>query len=236
MSQARVISVNIVHELIPDPLGDVGRTAIDKRPVTGKVEVQRLGLVGDTCLDRKHHGGPNQAVYAYAREDQASWEAELGRSIAPGGFGENLTTEGVNVTGAVIGERWEVAGYEGSPPVVLEVTAPRVPCATFQAFTGEPHWVKRFTDRGDPGAYLRVLSEGRISAGSGVTVVDRPSHGVTIGDVFVLRHADPDRLVRLLAEGSDLHPVLVDEVEDQLRRWGVELPGQAEADAQRRSA
>lgn len=218
MSQAQVMSVNVVHALIADPLGSVGRTAIDKRPVSGVVTVQLLGLVGDTVLDRKHHGGRDQAIYAYAREDQATWSAELGRELAPGSFGENLTTLGLDVTGAVIGERWEVGGADGSAPVLLEVTAPRIPCSTFQAFMAEPHWVKRFTDRGAPGAYLRVLGEGTLEAGAPVRVVHRPDHGVTIGEVFVLRLADPARLARLLAEGVDLHEPLRESVESQLRR------------------
>jgi MOSC domain-containing protein YiiM len=225
MPGARIISINIVHALIVDPVGDVGRTAIDKRPVPGPVVVQTLGLVGDTSLDRKYHGGRDQAVYAYAGEDQAGWEAELGRPVPPGSFGENLTTEGLDVTGAVVGERWQVEGADGSPPVLLEVTAPRIPCATFQAFTGEPHWVRRFTERGAPGAYLRVLGEGRITAGASVEVVERPAHGVTIGEVFVLRHADPDRLARLLAEGDDLHVPLAAAIESQLRRGSA--PGQS---------
>jgi MOSC domain-containing protein YiiM len=223
MPAARILSINVVHALIVDPVGSVGRTAIDKRPVDGPVDVLAQGVVGDTCLDRKHHGGRDQAVYAYAREDQAGWEPELGREVAAGEFGENLTTEGLDVTGAVIGERWEVASDDPTAPVLLEVTAPRIPCTTFQAFIGEPHWVKRFTDRGAPGAYLRVLGEGRISSGAQVTVVHRPSHGVTIGDVFVLRLADPKRLERLLAEGVDLHEPLVAAIESQLRRTSSEV-------------
>ncbi len=223
MPGARIISVNVVHALIVDPVGSVGRTAIDKRPVETVVEVLEQGVVGDTCLDRQNHGGRDQAVYAYAREDQSGWEPELGRPVKPGEFGENLTTEGLDVTGAVIGERWEVESEDAEHPVVLEVTAPRVPCSTFQAFIGEPHWVKRFTDRGAPGAYLRVLGEGRIKAGAQIQVASRPSHGVTIGEVFVPRNADPKRLAQLLAEGQDLHRPLVEAIESQLRRSGAQV-------------
>lgn len=220
MAGPRVLSVNVVHALIVDPVGSVGRTAIDKRPVDGPAEIHRLGVVGDTCLDHKNHGGPDQAVYAYAREDQQFWEGELGRAVPAGSFGENLTTAGLDVTGAVIGERWQVETAHGTDPVLLEVTAPRIPCSTFQAFTGEPHWVKRFTDHGAPGAYLRVLGEGVIAAGSAVTVVHRPDHQVTIGDVFVLRDADPARLQRLLDEGDNLHEPLVAAIRSQLDRSG----------------
>jgi MOSC domain-containing protein YiiM len=218
MSQARIVTVNMVHAIIPDPLGDVGRTAIDKRPVEGPVQIQALGPVGDTVLDRKYHGGRDQAVYAYAAEDLAAWAVELGREVRPGQFGENLTTEGMDVTGAVVGETWQIAGADGTDPVLLQVTAPRMPCVTFQAWMGEPHWVRRFTEHGAPGAYLRVLSEGAVAAGSPVEVVERPTHGVTLAEVFRLRLADPARLRRLLDEGEDLHPPLVDAVTDQLRR------------------
>jgi len=215
-----VLSVNIVHALIADPVGSVGRTAIDKRPVDGAAEIARLGVVGDTCLDRKNHGGVDQAVYAYAREDQQFWQGELGRAVDPGWFGENLTTAGLDVTGAVIGERWQVDTVDGSGPVLLEVTAPRIPCSTFQAFTGEAHWVKRFTDHGAPGAYLRVLGEGVIAAGATITVVHRPQHGVSIGEVFVLRLADPARLQLLLDTGQDLHEPLAAAIRSQLARSG----------------
>jgi MOSC domain-containing protein YiiM len=207
MSGARILSVNAVHALLVDPAGSVGRTAIDKRPIEGPVTVQRLGIVGDTVLDRANHGGIDKAVYAYAREDVASWEFELGRPIAPGQFGENLTTEGLDVTGAVIGELWEVDTKTGAA-VVLEVSMPRTPCVTFQAWMGEPHWVKRFTDHGAPGAYLRVLSEGKITAGAPISVIHRPAHGVTVGEVFLSRLADPDRL-RILLDQPGLAPDLV---------------------------
>jgi MOSC domain-containing protein YiiM len=220
MPPPRVASVNVVHAIVADPSGDVGRTAIDKRPVDGAVQIQALGPVGDTVLDRKHHGGRDQAVYAYALEDLAAWSVELGRDLSPGTFGENLTTEGLDVTGAIIGERWQVAGADGSDPVVLEVTAPRIPCRTFQGWMGEPHWVRRFTERGAPGAYLRVTVEGRIRAGAAVEVVHRPEHGVTIGEVFVLRHADPARLRALLDHGRDLHGPLADAVAARLARAG----------------
>jgi MOSC domain-containing protein YiiM len=215
---ARILSVNIVHAIIPDPLGDVGRTAIDKRPAGRPVVLEAAGPVGDTVLDRKHHGGRDQAVYAYAAEDLQTWSTKLSRPLAPGTFGENLTTEGVDVTGAVIGEVWAVDSSGGGDPVLLQVTCPRVPCVTFQAWMGEAHWVRRFTEQGAPGAYLRVLGQGAVAAGAPLRVVDRPGHGVTIGEVFQPRFADPVRLRRLLDEGDDLHPPLVDQLADQIRR------------------
>jgi MOSC domain-containing protein YiiM len=214
----RVLSVNLVHAIVPDPLGDVGRTAIDKRPAQRPVPIEAAGPVGDTVLDRKHHGGRDQAVYAYAVEDLRTWSAKLARDLTPGTFGENLTTEGVDVTGAVIGEIWAVDDADGADPVLVQVTAPRIPCVTFQAWMGEAHWVRRFTEHGAPGAYLRVLNEGAIAPGARLSVVDRPGHGVTIGEVFQPRFADPVRLQQLLDLGDDLHPPLVIRLADQIRR------------------
>ena len=164
-----------------------------------------VGLAGDEVVDKRHHGGRDQAVYAYAVEDRDWWAAELGRELAPGSFGQNLDTEGIDVTGAVIGERWHI----GDDGLVLEVTSPRIPCATFQGFMDEPHWVKRFTEHGASGAYLRVVEEGTVGAGDRVTVTDRPAHGVTVGEVFVKRRVAAERLQQLLDEQPDLAPDLV---------------------------
>jgi MOSC domain-containing protein YiiM len=178
----RVTAVCVVHGLLPDPGNDPAVTAIDKRPVTGPVEVGPLGLAGDTQCDTANHGGPHQAVYAYADEDAGWWAGELGREIPPGQFGENLRIAGIDVNGAEIGERWRIGA--GAAAVVVEVTSPRVPCTTFQRRMDEPHWVKRFTERGCPGAYLRVVVPGRVAAGDPVTVESRPGHGVTVRDAF----------------------------------------------------
>jgi MOSC domain-containing protein YiiM len=171
-------------------------TAIDKRPVEGPVQVGRFGLVGDRQVDTRHHGGPDKAVYAYADEDVAHWAAELGRELPVGGFGENLRTVGLDVTNALVGERWRIGG-DG---LVVEVTQPRIPCATFQAWLGERAWGKRFTAHGAPGAYLRVVQEGTVSAGDPVEVVRRPDHGISIGRCFVRFDADAGR--RLLDAGA----------------------------------
>ena len=208
--EGRISSVNVVHALVPDVRGDLDKTAIDKRPVDGRVRVSGpveeagVGLAGDQIYDTRHHGGRDQAVYAYAVEDRDWWAAELGRELAGGSFGQNLDTEGVEVTGAVIGERWRV----GDDGLVLEVTSPRIPCTTFQGFMDLPQWVKRFTDHGASGAYLRVVAPGTVGAGDAVVVVERPAHGVTIGDVFRLRRTPAERLERMLAEQPDLAPDL----------------------------
>lgn len=194
---ARVISVNVVHVLVPDMLGELELTAIDKRPVEDRVQVGRLGLDGDDQQDKRHHGGIEQAVYAFASEDAQWWANELGYDVAPGRFGENLTTAGLDVTGAVLGERWLV----GTDGLLLQVTSPRVPCVTFQGWMDEPHWVRRFTARGTPGAYLSVVRGGTVGAGDGIEVVHRPDHRVTIGETLVLRGADEHRLQQALDDG-----------------------------------
>jgi len=191
---ARITAVNVVFEILPDPYGEFSTTAIDKRLVGGRVEVHPLGLAGDTQCDTRSHGGLDQAVYAYADEDAAWWAEHLGRDIPPGLFGENLRTSGLDVTGAEIGERWRIG--DGPAPLVVEVTMPRIPCQTFAHRMGEPHWVKRFTDHGAPGAYLRVITPGTVGAGDAVVVHRRPGHGVTIADSFL--RAEPAAMRRLL--------------------------------------
>lgn len=172
-------------------------TGIDKRPVAGPAAVCELGVAGDRQLDTANHGGPDKAVYAYAAEDLDWWAERLGRQLGPGLFGENLTVIGVDVTGALVGERWAV-GEEG---LVLEVTMPRTPCRTFADRMGEPRWVRRFTEGGRPGAYLRVVQPGPVTAGDAVVVTSRPSHGVTISDVFPA--PQPAVMARLVRADDD---------------------------------
>ncbi len=194
---AQVLAICVVHEIRPDPFGQVSTTAIDKRSIRGPVRLSALGAEGDTQCDTANHGGLDQAVYAYAEEDAAWWAAELGREAIPAGlFGENLRTAGIDVSAAEIGERWRI-GTAAAAGVLVEVTAPRIPCATFQRRMAEEHWVRRFTERGAPGAYLRVLEEGVVDVGDPITVLSRPGHGITIADAFL--RSDPARMRRLLA-------------------------------------
>jgi MOSC domain-containing protein YiiM len=165
-------------ELLPLPGRRPNRTGIDKRPVAGRVAVHPLGLDGDVQVNRKWHGGEGQALYAYAQEDADWWAAELDRDLPAGRFGENLRTSGIDLTGALLGERWRIGD------VLVEVTAPRTPCAKLQAHWGVPRLIKRFTERGASGAYLRVLATGDLGAGDRIDVVERPDHGVTIGMTF----------------------------------------------------
>ncbi len=175
------------------------RSAIDKRPVTDRVAVHRLGLDGDVQVNRKFHGGEGQALYAYAQEDADWWAAELDRELPAGRFGENLRTTGLDLTGAVLGERWRVGS------VLAEVTAPRTPCAKLQVHWGVPRLIKRFTEHGASGAYLRVLEVGDIGAGDTVEVVERPDHGLTIGLAFRAFTTERERLADL-APARDVLP------------------------------
>jgi MOSC domain-containing protein YiiM len=129
----------------------------------------------------------------------------LGRTLANGAFGENLTTAGLDVSGALIGERWRI-GSPAGPSVLLEVTCGRIPCRTFQGHMGEPGWVKRFTRKGAPGAYLRVIEPGEIRGGDPVEIVHRPDHGVTVALEFRAGTTDRSLLPRLLPAGTALHP------------------------------
>lgn len=205
-----VTAVCRVDRLLPDS-GTIGVTAIDKRPVDGKVRVRPLGLYADVQADRKHHGGEDQAVYAYADEDAEYFAASLGREIPPGLFGENLRTTGVDVTGAVTGERWRIG-----ETLELEVTIPRIPCGTFARRMGVDKWVRRFTEEGRPGAYLRVVKSGPVAAGDPVVVTHRPAHGVTIGEVFA--GLTPERARAVLESGERLAPKVVRDVSKALAR------------------
>ncbi|MGH8867609.1 MAG: MOSC domain-containing protein [Actinomycetes bacterium] len=188
---ARLLSVNCGQPR-PVPWGSLKRSAIDKQPVEGRVRVHRLGLDGDAVADTESHGGVDQAVYAFAREDLDEWAGLLGRELASGSFGENLTTLGLDVTGAVIGERWRAG------TAVVEVSSPRIPCSVFAGWMDEQKWVKRFTQRGRPGAYLRVVEEGALEVGDAVEVVHRPAHGLTLGETFRALTGDRELVPRLL--------------------------------------
>lgn len=196
----QVLSINTGGRT-PSRHTDVDVTGIDKRPVAGTVEVRApgpkgtggSGLVGDEVCDRRHHGGDDQAVYVYSREDLDMWQRSLGRELANGVFGENLTTVGLDPSEALVGERWRV----GDGPL-LEVAVPRIPCRTFAGWLGERGWVRRFTSAAHPGAYLRVLEPGSVRPGDGVTIVDRPEHEVSIGVTFRALTTEPELLSRLL--------------------------------------
>jgi MOSC domain-containing protein YiiM len=206
-----LLSVNVATETVPTPY-DTGRTGIAKHSVAGPVAVsdpgpkrkghpRPNGLAGDHVCTTEHHGGTDQAVYAYAREDLDWWERELGYELGPGSFGENLTTRGLDLTGTRVGERWRIGEV-----VILQATSPRIPCATFAHRMGEPKWVKRFTAHGAVGAYLRVVVPGQIKTGDPIEVVRRPEHDVTIGRMFRAFTTQSELLPSLLDAGDDLPP------------------------------
>jgi MOSC domain-containing protein YiiM len=210
---AKVDSVNLGRPK-PNPHKEIGWTGIGKQPTDEPVEVRApgsritglgSGLIGDFIGDRKHHGGDDQAVYAFQREDLDEWERRLGRELPNGFFGENLTTIGLDVNDARIGERWRV-GEE----VVLQVTAPRVPCSTFRGWMGKKGWAKIFTAAGRPGAYLRVIAPGAIRAGNSIEVIDRPDHDVTVNFMFRATTTERELLPRLLAAEAYLDPETIE--------------------------
>ncbi|WP_329175506.1 MOSC domain-containing protein [Streptomyces sp. NBC_01477] len=198
----KLLSVNVGRPT-PNPWKKLAATGIDKRPVEGKVAVRApgpkgtgaVGLAGDRAYDVKHHGGDDQAVYAYAREDLDRWERELGRSLGNGAFGENLTTTGYDVNSALIGERWKV----GAAGPLLEVSCPRIPCVTFAGWLDEHGWIRRFTARALPGPYLRVIEPGELAAGDRVEVTYRPAHEVTVELAFRAMTTESELLPLLLA-------------------------------------
>ena len=194
-SSAKVLSLNVVHAVIPDVGGSVGITSIDKRSVSDSRQVTTAGVAGDQRSDIPSHGMPEQAVYAYAREDYEWWEVELDKEIPAGKFGENLTTVGIDVTNAVIGQTWRIGS------TLLQVTGPRIPCGTFARFMEEDKWVKRFMDEGMPGTYFQILEAGEITAGDEIKIESTPEHGVTVSDVYqlVAGDRDADRLARVIA-------------------------------------
>jgi len=198
---ARLDSVNLGRPK-PNPHKQIGWTGIGKQPTDEPVEVRApgpatglgSGLVGDFIGDGKHHGGNDQAVYAFQREDLDEWERRLGRELPNGFFGENLTTVGLDVNDARIGERWRI-GEE----VVLQVTAPRIPCSTFRGWMAEKGWAKTFTAAGRPGAYLKVIASGIIKAGDPIEIIDRPDHRVSITMMFKSTTTERELLPQLLA-------------------------------------
>jgi MOSC domain-containing protein YiiM len=185
-------------------------TAIWKTPVDGRIAVRGVNLDGDDQADRSVHGGPDKAVYAYAVEETHAWEAELGRELGPAAFGENLTTEGIDVSGAVVGERWRIG------TTLLEVVQPRLPCFKLAIRMDDPGFVKRFAQASRPGAYLRIIEEGHLGAGDAIEVEARPEHGVTVRLISDAMLRDPSLIPQVLT-APDLLP--------SLREWMLERLG-----------
>jgi MOSC domain-containing protein YiiM len=214
-----VDAVCVVHAERDSGTKRVPRTAIDKRPVDGPVRIGPAGLDGDHICDTEFHGGTFKAVYAYQQDEAQRWESELGRQLPAGWFGENLRISGIAASDAVIGERWRLG--DGDLAAELEVTGPRTPCGTFGVWAAEPRWVKRFSDRADTGAYLRVVRGGLVTAGDAIHRVHVPAHGVTVRDLFTGR--DPENLVALLEQQPDLSPTVADKARRRIAGRKVQV-------------
>jgi MOSC domain-containing protein YiiM len=189
---ARVVSVNVGRTRRFEYEERAAQSAIWKNPVTGRVAVRGVNLDGDEQADRRAHGGPDKAVYAYAIEDTRWWEQQIGRPLSYGNFGENLTTEGIDVNNALIGEHWEIGS------TVLEVSEPRVPCWRLGVRMNDKLFPRRFTEALRPGSYLRIVVEGDVGAGNEIRVIERPNHTMTIRDVFRIYTRDHAEVESLL--------------------------------------
>jgi MOSC domain-containing protein YiiM len=206
-----------VNTAVPTALpGRTRLTGIYKQPRSGPVRIETLGIPGDAVLDRKHHGGPDQAVYIYFADDYRWWEGELGRAFAPGAFGENLTIDGVGGRSVAAGDRFTIGD------VLLEITAHRTPCATFAAIMDEPKWVKRFHEAGRPGAYARVLAEGTIEAGQPVAVTPFTGDRFTVNKMMALDGVRlPDRAILELGLAAPIHGKMRADFERKLAQWSA---------------
>ncbi|WP_418958612.1 MOSC domain-containing protein [Streptomyces tritici] len=202
-----------------------GTSGIDKRPVEGPVRVEAPGpkgvagggVAGDAVCDLRFHGGDDRAAYAFAREDLDLWEKELGRPLPNGSFGENLTTRGLDVNGALIGERWRIGR-----DLVLEVTGGRIPCRTFGGFLGETGWVRRFTEAAaGPGALLRVIEPGEIRAGDPVSVVHRPGHDITVALLHRAATTERALLPRTLVAAEWMESGLLEAARTYAAKYGA---------------
>ena len=205
---ARVISVNVGTPREFEYHGRAARSAIWKSPVAGRIAARGVNLSGDDQADRGAHGGPDKAVYAYAVEDARWWEKEIGRPFASGEFGENLTTEGIEVNDALIGERWEIG------TTVLEVSEPRIPCWRLGVRMGDSLFVRRFTEALRPGAYLRIVVEGDLCAGDEIRLASKPDTDLTVRDVFRIYTRDRHEAGRLLA---------LPQMSNAWRRWATDF-------------
>jgi MOSC domain-containing protein YiiM len=189
----RVLSVNVGGVRQFEYRGRAAQSAIWKSPISGRVAARGVNLTGDQQADREVHGGFDKAVYVYAAEDQRWWEGEIGRPLSSGEFGENLTTERIEVNDALVGERWQIGS------AVFEVSEPRVPCWRLGVRMNDETFPRRFGKALRPGTYLRIIAEGEVGAGDEIRVVERPDHDLTVRDVFRIYMQDRDEAARLLA-------------------------------------
>ncbi|MEL6984445.1 MAG: MOSC domain-containing protein [Actinomycetota bacterium] len=209
VTEAKLLAVSVGRPRTIDRNGQEATTAIWKAPVDGPVLAAGVNLAGDDQADRSVHGGYDKAIYSYADEDRRWWEAELGQPVELGGFGENLTTVGIDLGRARIGERWRVGA------ALLEVSEPRIPCWKLNRRMDDRRFIQRFTAAGRPGSYLRIVEEGELQAGDPITVVHVPDHDLTIGEVAeTYRERDRAGAERMLA---------VEAVSEGWKGWAREL-------------
>ncbi len=205
---SRIVSVNVGELRTVEFRGRIVSTGIYKFPVEGAVLVEGVNVGGDDQADRRVHGGVDKAVYAYAWEDYEWWSGQLGRTIPPGTFGDNVTTQGIDVGGAVVGQQWRIGD------VVLEVSEPRVPCYKLGIRMENPGFPQVFSAAHRPGAYLRIVEEGSVAAGDRIEIGTPPEHGLTVGDIARIYDRDQHESGRLLEAA---------ELSDPWRRWARSL-------------
>jgi MOSC domain-containing protein YiiM len=197
----KLVSVNLGSERVINAGPGKEKSGIYKLPVEQPVQITADGLKGDTICDKKNHGGPDQAVYVYGTTDYDWWSTELGRDLQPGMFGENLTITDLESESYFIGDRLRVG------PVVLEVTAPRIPCVTFATKMGMPDWVKHFRDGERPGLYCRVIVAGPVQVGDSVSLETDNRSDVSVLELYRLyydNHPGEATLRRVLASPLDI--------------------------------
>jgi MOSC domain-containing protein YiiM len=206
-SAGRVLSVNVGTVREFEYGGRPARSAIWKSPAVGRIAVRGVNLAGDDQADRRAHGGPDKVVYAYAVEDARWWQQQIGRSLGYGEFGENFTTEGVEVNDALVGERWQIG------TTVLEVSEPRIPCWRLGVRMNDKTFPRQFSQALRPGSYLRLIVQGTVGAGDEIRVVEKPTHGVSIRDVFRIYMRDHGEVQRLLT---------VPRISESWKRWAAD--------------
>jgi MOSC domain-containing protein YiiM len=216
VTRGKVLSVNVGLPREFEYNGRPARSAIWKSPVAGRVAARGVNLAGDDQADRRAHGGPDKAVYAYAGENLGWWAQQIGRPLQYGELGENLTTEGVEVDGALVGERWSIG------TTVLEVSEPRVPCWRLGVRMNDKLFPRRFTEALRPGAYLRIVVEGEVGAGDEIQVLERPDHDLTVRDVLRIYAFDKQEVGRLLT---------IPKMSESWRRWAEHYLQETEARA-----
>ena len=212
--RVEVLSVNVGSVRAFEYRGRPARSAIWKSPAAGRIAARGVNLAGDEQADRAAHGGPDKAVYAYSVEDLRWWEQEIGRPLAYGEFGENLTTQGIDVNDALVGERWEIG------TAVFEISEPRVPCWRLGVRMGDETFPRRFVQALRPGPYLRILVAGDVGAGDEIRVVERPDHDLTVRDVFRIYTRDREEAGRLLA---------IPRMSEPWQKWAVDLLQEAKS-------